>query len=403
MERKERKAAKKLEKFNRLTGEDISYRGPLSYRAFKALGWLCIVISQVVVLLNLEAKLDPTMVEYLSTPISVLGSIADLALPFLLIANFALILNHSEGYKSQLLRYGGLSAAIAIISIALFSRYAVGTVAIVAGDRATALQMMQEAFWMSSTKQFFAFNIFIDLFLCTLLMFFLNHQPQKVFTGKKLLIFRAFSLLPILYEALSIVLKMMASYGKISLPFLVFPFLTVKPPLTFLVFIVLAIFIKRREMRFRRNGKTHEDYEAFLKTNRNSLQFSGYTAVTLAIAGFVDIIAAIVYVLARAGLETAAEEIDVVGILHQAAGLGLGDSVSLLLLAPLMLLFSYTRTHKNKTIDIIIPAAGVVGIVLSYMEGLYQFFLMVPDMLEPLHLDQKLDELLFFLSMFTEF
>ena len=403
MERKERKAAKKLEKFNRLTGEDVSYRGPLSYRAFKALGWLCIVISQVVVLLNLEAKLDPTMVEYLSTPISVLGSIADLALPFLLIANFALILSHSEGFKSQLLRYGGLTAAVAVISIVLFSRYGIGTVAIVTEDRALAFQMIQESFWKASAKQFFAFNIFVDLFLCSLLMFFLNHRPQKVFTGKKLLIFRAFALFPILYEALSIVLKLMASYGKLQLPLLVFPFLTVKPPLTFLVFIVLAVFIKRREMRFRRNGKSHEEYEAFLKTNRNSLQFSVYTAITLAIAGLVDFIATIIFVLARAGLETAAEDIDVLGILQQSAGLGFGESISLLLLAPLLLLFSYTRTHKNKSIDLLIPAAGAVGIVLAYIEGLYQFLLMVPDMVAGLHLDQRLDEVLMLIAMFAEY
>ena len=48
-----------------------------------------------------------------------------------------------------------------------------------------------------------------------------------------------------------------------------------------------------------------------------------------------------------------------------------------------MLLFSYTRTHKNKTLDMLIPVIGVAAIVISYLEGLYQFFLMVPDMVGP--------------------
>ena len=61
--------------------------------------------------------------------------------------------------------------------------------------------------------------------------------------------------------------------------------------------------------------------------------------------------------------------------------LGLGESVLLLLLSPLMLLFSYTRTHKNKTLDTFIPFAGIALIVLVYIEGGYQFLRMAPDLL----------------------
>ena len=44
MKRKERIAAKKERRYARMTAEqDLRYRGPLSYRAFKILGWACIV------------------------------------------------------------------------------------------------------------------------------------------------------------------------------------------------------------------------------------------------------------------------------------------------------------------------------------------------------------------------
>ena len=176
---------------------------------------------------------------------------------------------------------------------------------------------------------------------------------------------------------------MLASAKTIRLPMLIFPFLTVKPPITFLVFIVLAVFIKRRELRFRRGGKTHEEYLAFLETNRNSWDFSVFTAVVLAVAGIVDFIAAIVFVLTQTGLEVDTAALDVASMLERASAFNLGESFPLLLLAPIMLLFSYTRTHKNKTIDVLIPAIGVSGIVIAYLEGLYQFFLMLPDMLGP--------------------
>ena len=384
MSLRERRAAKKEKKLSRMTAEkDIRYRGPLSYRAFKLLGWACIVLSQVVVLLTLESKLDPTMTDILVRPIATCSSLSSLALPFLLIANFALILNHSEGYASQIRKYTILVVIVLAVSVLLYSRYIVGTAAILTEDRAAAKALITEAFWNSSREGYLSYNLFIDLLLCTLLMFFLNYRPKKVFVGNKLWIFRAFAALPILYEAASIVLKMLASAKTIRLPMLIFPFLTVKPPITFLVFIVLAVFIKRRELRFRRGGKTHEEYLAFLETNRNSWDFSVFTAVVLAVAGIVDFIAAIVFVLTQTGLVVDTAALDVASMLERASAFNLGESFPLLLLAPIMLLFSYTRTHKNKTIDVLIPAIGVSGIAIAYLEGLYQFFLMLPDMLGP--------------------
>ena len=54
--------------------KDIRYRGPLSYRAFKILGWLCIIIAQVVVLMNLDMRIDPYAVEIFDRPATILNS-----------------------------------------------------------------------------------------------------------------------------------------------------------------------------------------------------------------------------------------------------------------------------------------------------------------------------------------
>ena len=384
MTRKERIAVRNQRRYDRMTAErDLRYRGPLSYRAFKILGWACIVCSQVVVLLTLESKLDPTMTAVLQSPISALNNAAELALPFLLLANFALILNHSEGYGGQIRKYAILNVLVIALSVFLFSRYAVGTVAIVTQDRAQARALLQELIRDGSGKGYVDYNIFVDLLLCTVLMYFLNHRPQKLFVGKKLIIFRCFAALPVGYEVVSIALKLASSYGDLALPLWIFPFLTVKPPITFLVFIVMAVFIKTRELRFRRNGRTHGEYLDFLKTNRNSWDFSVFTAWTLVVAGVVDLLIAIVFILADNGLAVDYESTPFAELYRHAAAMDLGESVPLLLLAPIMLLFSYTRVHKNKTFDLLIPVIGVAAIVITYLEGLYQFFLMLPDMIGP--------------------
>lgn len=372
-------AQKKQRKYD--TEHDIRYRGPLSYRTFKILGWICIALSQVAVLLTLEARLDPGMTDALRTPTMVLKLLSNLALPFLLIANFALILNAGEGYGKQLARFGGIALAVVAGSVALFQRYIVGSVAVFMESRQEAVAFLSDMFHMPSGAGYLSYNLFIDLFLCTLLMFFLNYRPKRLFTGKLLGVFRAFAVLPVVYEIASITLKILAVEGKVALPLIVFPLLTVKPPMTFLVFVVLAFFIKNRERVFRKNGRTHADYQAFLKTNRNSLQFSRFTAIILAAAGILDIVAFFVVSAILSQHTPEGAELAEDFYLSHLNALGLGDSVLLLLLSPLMLLFSYTRTHRNKMPDTLIPFVGVVLIALVYIEGGYQFLLMVPDLL----------------------
>ena len=98
-------------------------------------------------------------------------------------------------------------AALFLVFMIFFNRYVVGTVGLLLKDSKEAYPLVMTSFYGVSPKGFFAFNIFVDLFLCTLVMFFMNARPTKIFTGKKILIFRAFTLLPIAYEVTSIILK----------------------------------------------------------------------------------------------------------------------------------------------------------------------------------------------------
>ena len=64
--------------------------------------------------------------------------------------------------------------------------------------------------------------------------------------------------------------------------------------------------------------------------------------------------------------------------------LGFGSSVSLLLVIPFIMLFSYTRTHKPSAIDMIIPNVGMVAFIICYVEGFYQFIIRLPSILHGL-------------------
>ena len=374
-------AKKRIRFHERGVHDDIKYNGPLSFQSFQILGWSCIVVTAIMMLIKVGMKLNPEDMKRFETIYEVISYIAELSLPFLLMANFARILNNTDGFKKQLLRNGGAMVAIFLGFMIFFNRYVVGTVGLLLKDPKEAYPLVMTSFYGVSPKGFFAFNIFVDLFLCTLVMYFMNARPTKIFTGKKIYIFRAFTLFPIAYEVASIILKGSAAAGNILLPSWVFPLLTVKPPMTFLVFVFLAIHIKTRELRYCRHGKTHEEYQEFLKTNRNAWHFSVYAAVVLFIAGVIDLVIAIFLLAKQAGSAEALNAIlesEKVFKNTIAISIGFGKASCLIFFAPIVLLFNYTKIPKNKTVGMLIPVAGILLIVLIGVQGIYQLVSIAP-------------------------
>ena len=360
---------------------DIKYSGPLSFQSFQILGWSCIVVTVIMALMKIAMKVNPADTQRFATINDIISYIAEMSLPFLLMANFARILNNTDGYRKQLLKNGGAMAALFLVFMIFFNRYVVGTVGLLLQDSKEAYPLVMTSFYGVSPKGFFAFNIFVDLFLCTLVMYFMNARPTKIFTGKKIYIFRAFTLFPIAYEVASIILKGSAAAGNILLPSWVFPLLTVKPPMTFLVFVFLAIHIKTRELRYCRHGKTHEEYQEFLKTNRNAWHFSVYAAVVLFIAGVIDLVIAIFLLAKQAG---SAEALNAIMESEKAfkntiaISIGFGKASCLIFFAPIVLLFNYTKIPKNKTVGMLIPVAGILLIVLIGVQGIYHLVSIAP-------------------------
>lgn len=438
---------------------DIRYLGPLNSQHFKLLGWLCIVISQVAVIVKMGGRLDPGYAADSASLLNALGYIVDLALPFLLIASFAQILNADRGYGRQLLVNGAAAAGICALTYLVFYRYVVGDLAAILEDPSEALPTVKSALSYVTPYGFLAFNIFIDLFLCTLTMVFLNYKPRRVFTGKARIVFRLLALLPIGYEAGCMLLKVRAARGLVDIPLWAYPLLTTKPPMTFVLFVALALFVKTRELRFRRHGKTHEEYQAFLKTRRNSLNFSVFLAIMLVIVSVLDFVVVLgfslneVVLTARPEIEASASPTPSEGAqaaqptraaaqplpaaqrrtfataqpepaagevaataeapesntvdneimasidtgMRLAGAVGFGGSVGLIILAPLVLLFSYTRKPKYPMLDLAIPVAGIVAIVFVYLEGTHRLLSMLP--FKKLNLNEVKDETTFYINL----
>ena len=369
-------------KFHEYTQEnDIQYRGPLNYQSFQLFGWICIILSVVAALISIGESISPDISKQFGQLGNILSWVASLSLPFLLMANFSKILANKEGYKKQLLRNGGAALAIFIVTIVMGNRYFVGTVKQIVKPEEEIVPLLESVVRGARPEGFLTFNLFIDLFMCTLSMYFLNARPKRVFTGKRLIILRLFVILPIAYELICFVLKVQTARGKITLPMWSFPLLTMKPPMTFAFFVFIAFLVKFREYRYCKHGRTHEEYMEFMKTNRNSFQMSVHLCLSMIAFAVIDLILFFLLVYGHAATVLPADAVAVTGdtlteaqtaALNQgylvAKAVGIGGSIMLAAVAPLMLLYSYTSEPKNKLISMLIPAAGILLIVLIVLE-----------------------------------
>ena len=357
---------------------DIKYRGPLSYRHLRIIAWVFLAIAQLGVILNFGTTLYQNPNMYGAWP-TVLSFFSSFMSPLFLLASFAMVLNAKGGYRKMIIMYTGLVLLVVLGFIFVYEHYIVGTFAIALGGYSQANIVVTQFFSSNSSNGFIAFNIFIDLLLCTLVTFFTNYRPTKYFQGDKLKYFRLFALIPILYELGSITIKILVSQKVFTLSPLFFPFLTTKPPVAFFIFVIMALFMMNREKYYLKKGKTHEEYVEFKNTNVNSWHFSKTLSVTIVISAIIDIVIFVgLFLLTFLGNmpEGEAEEAMLLEYTYQTlktvVSWGFGKTASMVLIIPIVLLFDYKKTYNNKNIDMFIPIGGIALVVVVYIEGGYE-------------------------------
>ena len=368
---------KKRVKFHEFTAEnDIKYKAPLNYQHFQILGWACIVAAVAAGVISLGGKVagEGVIRQYGKIGI-VLSFISQFSLPLLLMASFARLLNNTDNCRKLLMINGGAALGIFVVTIFIGSRYIIGILQKILVPTDQVVPMVTEIIRAFVPGGFLAFNMFVDLFLCTLMMYFLNARPKRVFVGKKVLILRFMVILPIAYEAVCFWLKLQAIKGQVTLPLWSFPLLTMKPPVMILLFIVMAFVVKIREYRYCKHGNTHEDYQAFMQTNRNSFHLSIRLCILMVIFAVVDLLLLVLLTYLNANSfgalnasgELAEEASDT--FVNLSLAVGIGKSWPIGLLAPFMLLFSYNKQPKKKIISLILPVVAVVLCIFIVLEA----------------------------------
>lgn len=340
---------------------DIKYRGPLSYRYLRIIAWICLALSAFVTVSAIGRRIiDSGFLNNAgSTVLSIFG---DLSAPLFLIASFSIILNRREKYKSLLIVYlaGFLVFFFAVLFVYLhYFRNIFKTIELTDGEIAVLANRL-----LGNRVQL---NVFVDMLGLSLFYLFLNYKPVKHFQGKKLIHFRLLSILPLVYLAVGFTLKAINAFNEyFSIPIYALTLLPTKSPLVHLIFVTITIWIKRREKFYIELGGTKKQYEAHLKTNKNSLSFSKTLCIIIVMFAIIDLIIGIVFT------NTIAPHFSEAEVNKKTIILGIGQCLSLLLAIPFIILFSYTRTHKDKTMDAVIPFIGIFLLLFVYIEGAFR-------------------------------
>jgi len=362
--RAERKQAR-LKKFRAkfIDRPDMKYRGPLSYRTLRIIGWIAFACGQALVFASISTRIFG-MSQFSTTQTTILNFVASLATPLFIIASFSLVLSGQKKPQHFLLIYGLGYIAIGVGFCLLYLRYINGLFV-----QLGLSETMVDAYVNDFLKDHVGINVFADLFMFTLFHFFINLNPNKIFIGKKRIIFRLFSLFPVAFIITSYILRILSGTGQISLSFYFHPFMATKSPLVFLIFVLMSLWFKYRERIFISLGATHKDYHEYLKTNRNSFSVS-VTLVTIilfvAVLEVFLLIALFAYYTGYMGAEFSYFS-EIMSIYQ------LGQCSAMIIAIPFILLYSYTRKHKQSNLDIIIPLAGIGLVVFVYIESIYQF------------------------------
>ena len=364
---------KKVKLKYRTKENDIKYLGPLSYRYIRIIAWLFLAIAQISIILRFALRINPSIQNDFTVANELLSFIASMPLVLFLLANFGVILRNRHNFKYLFIFYGGIMVALYAVANIVVLHYVYGLFHTINSEISLHdVCLLSGAFLGSIGTSGYIFNLFVDLFLCVLTVFFFFYVPKsKVFEGKKIIIFRLFTIIPLAYEIVSLVLKHYAMLEMIVIPSYFFFLLTSKPPLTFLAFFLITLIMKIREVHFLKRYDGNEDLlKEHYSTNAHSLRTSITIAVVFAIVSFIDLIATVIYIIFQAIRIGPADESFGVA-LYMASNIGLGSSTSLILIIPFVLLYSYTRVHKDKKLDSFIPFLGIALMVFTLIEGIY--------------------------------
>lgn len=196
-------------------------------------------------------------------------------------------------------------------------------------------------------------NVFLDLFLCTVVLFFVQYQPKKL-TGGKLMLFRCCAVLPVCYLLVGVVLTGMnrAEWVELNLPLWLVGLLPSRKLPGLMLFFSMILYVKYHEIEIIAKGGGKNEINAYMQSNRGSFRFSLFICAVLAFLSLAD---------------WAMSFVDG----GRLASWGIGVTPTMFFAIPFVLLFSFKRKPRFKVLDGFVPVYYILHYFIIFAVAAY--------------------------------
>jgi len=274
-------------------------------------------------------------------------------MPLMLIANFSQLFRDRSTLVSSLLKSGGCALGMFLAVLFVYFRYIVAIVKRITGattSEATAMVDRSLSGIFSSVRQL---SYFVDYFMCNLIAFFILYKPKKFFQGDKIRIFRSLVLIPIVWSIVGYVLLGVNVNGAV-IPGYIFPLIPLKPPVFLFAYLLLVLYLKDKEQRFLKSGKTEEEFDKDFFSPESVRSFSIFASATLGLCSVVDLIIGILFIDNDTMLR-----------------IGFGEGSLMFLVIPIILFYDYGKKMKEGMSGMMITLIGFAAIAIVWIEAIY--------------------------------
>lgn len=269
--------------------------GLYSYLSLRFVGFCFIMISQLALIVFLF-----TTVRLLKGDITAFdtieGSFLDLLVgfgtvgkPVIMCSIFALIFEKGKKPFKSLLFYFIMAVAFYISEIIMFEIVIEPFIKILLREYNLDYSLVSDFYpsIKAYASSYANLNVFLDGLMCTLIYIFLVYTPRG-YKGKKLVLYRLLTFLPIIYIFISSTISTLYRFNVIYYDSVFVGSLFVKESLTtFIIFFALVIFIKINKHMF--NKTLHEyTYEEYLHSSSYSTAYSFFLASTLVVISIIE-------------------------------------------------------------------------------------------------------------------
>ncbi len=315
-------------KKNNLFGQKRSFRPFISSNLLRIIAIILLMTGQISAMLLIYNKVFPDKVMN-DDKLRAGKKLITIAMPLYLTSIITNIVRYPERIKKFVLSYFAAAVLFAVAEIIFFVPFVkelLKYVLAIEGEMSAETDELVRFILRYALSYFANLNVYLDLFIASLMAFFLLYNP-KTCNRKRIVLFRLCVIFPVLYLIASFVLSGLFRRGCFVINVEEGAFLLHRNYLCFIFFIGVIVYQKfRNKLYYRFNdGVPFDEYK------RSARGLFCYNAILIL---FLSALCAADYLL---------------GLISGAADFGVGKSYVLLWGLPVLLMFNAERRVHNKT------------------------------------------------------